>query len=91
MASPKVILVFGFKSRVHLDAVVADGEFPAPIKIGKRAVAWLEPELKSFVARRIAERDSRGSVPSPPVEQQDGEVGPGLIVATECQLAEATA
>ena len=36
-----------------------EGTFPAPIKLGPRAVGWLESELDSFDRERIAERDGR--------------------------------
>lgn len=36
-----------------------DPTFPRPIKIGKRAVAWLESEINTWLDARIAERDNR--------------------------------
>ena len=33
------------------------GQFPKPVKIGPRRVAWLESEVKAWKAARIAERD----------------------------------
>jgi prophage regulatory protein len=36
-----------------------DGRFPRPIKIGPRAVGWLEHEIDELIERRIAERDAR--------------------------------
>ncbi|MDO8862306.1 AlpA family transcriptional regulator [Haliea sp. E1-2-M8] len=38
-------------------AGVADKTFPAPIKIGPRASAWLESEIDAWIAARVAERD----------------------------------
>ena len=32
--------------------------FPKPIRIGVRAVAWVESEVDDWIAQRIAERDS---------------------------------
>lgn len=29
------------------------GEFPAPIKLGPRAVAWVEEEVDAWIAQRI--------------------------------------
>jgi prophage regulatory protein len=42
-----------------LYAMVGDGLFPAPVKIGARAIAWLEPEVAAWLERRIATRDAK--------------------------------
>jgi prophage regulatory protein len=34
------------------------GRFPAPVKIGPRASAWLESEVDQWIADRISERDT---------------------------------
>ena len=39
------------------DDVVA-GTFPAPIKIGAKAVAWLESEVMAWLDACVAERDA---------------------------------
>jgi prophage regulatory protein len=49
---------FGFRSPNHLAQAVRRGEFPRPVKIGKRAIAWLESDLQAWLAERIAERDA---------------------------------
>lgn len=36
---------------------VKNSELPKAIKIGRRAVAWLESELDAYIVARIAERD----------------------------------
>ena len=36
---------------------MADGSFPRPVKLGKRAVGWIEHELDEWLAARIADRD----------------------------------
>jgi prophage regulatory protein len=41
----------------------ADGRFPQRIKLGARAVGWLEDEVQQWVGDRIAE--SRSSTPVP--------------------------
>jgi prophage regulatory protein len=46
-------------SRAHIYALAADGEFPKPIKISARASGWLESEVQSFMAARVAA--SRGA------------------------------
>jgi len=38
---------------------VAEGSFPAPVKLGPRAVAWVSEEIESWMDARIAERDSK--------------------------------
>jgi prophage regulatory protein len=42
------------KRRSTIYAEVAAGRFPAPIKIGRRAVAWIESEIDRYVADLIA-------------------------------------
>src|SRR5262249_12522420 len=36
---------------------IANGTFPAPIPLGKKAVGWVESEIEEWIAARIAERD----------------------------------
>lgn len=38
---------------------IAQGEFPKPIKIGARAVGWLESDVDAWIEQRIVE--SRGA------------------------------
>ncbi|MCK1299729.1 AlpA family transcriptional regulator [Bradyrhizobium sp. 24] len=33
------------------------GEFPKPVPLGRKAVAWLESEIEEWKAARVAERD----------------------------------
>lgn len=33
-----------------------DGTFPKPVKIGERAVGWLEHEIEAWIAGRVKER-----------------------------------
>jgi len=44
--------------------MVAEGEFPKPIRIGRRNY-WLERELNQFIAELVADRDG---LPRPRVE-----------------------
>lgn len=44
-------------SDATLDRMVRAGRFPAPLRIGKRAVAWPEAEVREWLAERAAERD----------------------------------
>ncbi len=43
-------------SRSTLYAMVAVQAFPAPIKLGVRAVGWLETEVTDWLERRKAQR-----------------------------------
>jgi prophage regulatory protein len=49
------------KSETSLYRDMDAGTFPRPIKIGPRAVGWLESEVNEWLAERIAERDQRGA------------------------------
>lgn len=44
-------------SESHVRALARDGDFPKPLKIGKRAVAWRSDDLFAWIAARAAERD----------------------------------
>jgi prophage regulatory protein len=39
--------------RSSLYAKIAAGEFPAPIRLSKRSVAWLETEVEAWIEARI--------------------------------------
>lgn len=43
-------------SRSRLYALMKEGSFPAPIRLGSMSVAWLESEVQGWIAERIAER-----------------------------------
>ncbi len=38
---------------------MARGQFPRPIRLGARAVGWLEDEIDRYIEQRIADRDQR--------------------------------
>ena len=40
--------------------MIARGEFPKPIKLGRRAVAWSAAEIAEWQRNRIAARDDNG-------------------------------
>ncbi len=42
------------KSRSSIYQGVNDGTFPKPIRIGRRAVAWIEAEIEAHNQSRIA-------------------------------------
>ena len=48
--------------RSHVYKLIADGEFPRPIKIGT-ASRWSVQEIQAWVAGKLAERDAvRGTI-----------------------------
>lgn len=44
-------------SRSSIYARMSRGEFPRPVRIGTRAVGWVETEIEEYNRQRIAERD----------------------------------
>jgi prophage regulatory protein len=50
---PEVESKTGMRRSSLYDAI-ARGEFPPPVKIGKRASAWLEADIERWIADRIA-------------------------------------
>ena len=42
-------------SRATLYAMIAEGTFPKPIRIGKRAVGWTESSLSAWLSDRKAD------------------------------------
>lgn len=45
------------KSRSSIYESIAEGDFPKPVKIGERAVGWVEAEVDAWVKGRIEARD----------------------------------
>jgi len=52
---PMVTNQTGF-SPASIYRLVKEGKFPAPIKIGARASAWIGSEVDSYIMARIAAR-----------------------------------
>ncbi|MBU2982269.1 AlpA family transcriptional regulator [Lentibacter algarum] len=48
---PSVIASVGL-SRSTIYAMMKDGEFPKPIKLSKRAVAWRENDIQNWLSDR---------------------------------------
>jgi prophage regulatory protein len=44
--------------RTKIYEEIAAGNFPRPVKTGKRGVAWVDSEIDDWIERRIAERDA---------------------------------
>ncbi|WP_063942704.1 helix-turn-helix transcriptional regulator [Enterobacter bugandensis] len=38
--------------------LISQGQFPRPVKVGARAVAFVESEVDEWISRRIEERDA---------------------------------
>lgn len=55
---PEVLERVGLSSST-LYEMTAAGEFPAPIPIGRQAVAWLDSEVDAWIKQRIELRDNR--------------------------------
>ena len=53
---PEVKSRTGF-SRSSIYLFVQNGTFPRPVRIGGRAVAWLETEIDEWIEARLAERE----------------------------------
>lgn len=43
-------------SRSRIYALMATGDFPKPVSLGAMSVAWLEIEIREWIASRIADR-----------------------------------
>ena len=41
---------------------IAAGKFPKPVKLGPKAVAWVEDEIAAYNEAKIAARDSGGAL-----------------------------
>ena len=44
-------------SRSRLYVLINQGKFPKPIKLGERAVGWIEDEVDAHIDQLIASRD----------------------------------
>ena len=57
MRRPQVEAATGL-SRSTLYAMMTEGEFPRPIRLGKRAVGWPESEVSDWLETRKAQRNA---------------------------------
>lgn len=57
---PQVLERIGMGRTMVYDAVKA-GTFPAPIRLGRRCVAWPSNEIDAWVRARIAEARGQGA------------------------------
>lgn len=52
---PRVLEKTGL-SRSTTYAMISDGQFPAPVRIGRRAVGWVESEADRWLTARVGLR-----------------------------------
>ena len=53
---PEVIQISGYR-RTTIYEMIKAGDFPAPVHLGPRAVAWVESEVEAWMQERIDARD----------------------------------
>lgn len=51
--------------RSNLYAAVQKGQFPAPVKVGGRASAWVHSEVIAWTKSCILDREKNGDTPQP--------------------------
>jgi prophage regulatory protein len=59
---PAVIDRVGLETSQIYD-LIANKKFPAPVPLGKRAVAWVESEIDDWIETKIRERDRKAVRP----------------------------
>lgn len=57
---PKVSEIAALK-KTAIYQRVKSGEFPAPVQLAGRAVAWRASDIQKWIAERVAERDAGGA------------------------------
>lgn len=45
-------------SCVHIMRKVKAGDFPRPIRLGANSIGWLSTDVKSWIDKKVAERDA---------------------------------
>ena len=40
-------------------AMMADGKFPRPVKIGRRAVGWIEEDVNNWLSNKITQQSEQ--------------------------------
>lgn len=48
--------------RTNIYYLIQSGDFPAPIKLGPRAVGWLESDVENWIESRIEQSRSGGEI-----------------------------
>ncbi len=59
LALPEVRRLVGGLSKTQIYTRMGRGQFPRPVSLGNRRVAWLEREVRDWMAARVAERDQK--------------------------------
>jgi prophage regulatory protein len=55
---PEVLKMSGL-SRTALYERIRAGDFPTPVKLSERSVAWLQSEVNAWIEDKVLARDSR--------------------------------
>jgi prophage regulatory protein len=55
--------------RDHLHRLVKAGQFPRPIELGARRIAWAEDEVDAHIANLLAKRNA---APEPEPDKKEG-------------------
>jgi prophage regulatory protein len=45
-------------SRQYINTLVKRGEFPKPVKVGRKRNAWIEADIEAYKQSRIDQRDA---------------------------------
>ena len=57
---PEVMRRVG-ESRSTIYDKIANREFPRPVKLGEKAVGWVETEITQYIQAKIAARDGKAA------------------------------
>lgn len=68
----EVLKKTAFKSRSSIYAAIENGNFPKPIRLGEKAIGFIEAELDQWILRKIAERDTANPPLTPPIRRGRG-------------------
>ncbi len=51
--------------RAYLYRLMSEGRFPRPVRVGTRAVRWLESDIQEWIEARVAEQQAGSDVWQP--------------------------
>lgn len=60
---PKVLALTGY-SRSRIYSLMAEGQFPSPVALGARAVAWPQRSIADWIASRTSKPQTRKAAAS---------------------------
>ena len=75
---PAVAARVGFQ-KAKIYSLIQAGDFPPPVPLSARAVAWIESEVDEWVNAKIAARKRTWTCPDPP--QREGRRANGTTLA----------